>query len=70
MSEWTYYVVENCFVVRQDPRTSRAERLHRDGSWREYTDLGDISRNGSRLKSEAEALEMARILFDMYPELP
>jgi hypothetical protein len=46
MTDWTYYIVENCFIVRLDLKTSRAEKLPRNGEWENYSDLRDITYNG------------------------
>ena len=69
MSDWQYYVVENCFVVRTELGAGRAERLMRDGSWIDYPDTYDVATNGRWLKDEARAKEVAQKLFAMLPEL-
>jgi hypothetical protein len=68
-TEFAYFLVESAFIVRVPPDYNSAERLFRDGSWKDYPDLQDVSENGRHIEPD-EVDAIAKELFAMHPDLP
>ncbi len=68
MARYFYTLVENTYVVRQSLSKDGAEQLTPEGEWIDYPDLRDVTMNGRPIASEAEALEMAKEIFERNPE--
>ncbi|MBI3915639.1 MAG: hypothetical protein HY322_01355 [Betaproteobacteria bacterium] len=62
---WLYYVVENAWVVRVSDDWVEMGILQADGTWLPDSDIGWVQKDGRRIKSEAEAMQEAREIFDL-----
>ncbi len=58
---YDYYLVENAYVARFDPKTGVAEQLLPDGTWARSARTHEIF-NGRPLADERDALETAAFL--------